>query len=69
MIPLKYNYRNMYVRWVTTLLTVVATALVVGQAWDGPLEELRDSRVKLALAMLVAAAAIGSASGSFSVNR
>jgi putative ABC transport system permease protein len=29
MIPLKYNYRNLRVRWVTTLLTVFATGLVV----------------------------------------
>jgi putative ABC transport system permease protein len=29
LIPLKYNYRNLRGRWVTTLLTVVATGLVV----------------------------------------
>jgi putative ABC transport system permease protein len=29
LIPLKYNYRNLRVRWVTTLLTVFATGLVV----------------------------------------
>src|SRR5579885_2575050 len=29
MIPLKYNVRNLRVRWVTTSLTVLATALVV----------------------------------------
>ena len=29
MIPLKYNLRNLRVRWVTTLMTVLATALVV----------------------------------------
>jgi putative ABC transport system permease protein len=29
MIPLKYNLRNLRVRWVTTLLTVLGTALVV----------------------------------------
>jgi putative ABC transport system permease protein len=29
MIPLKYNLRNMRVRWVTTLMTVIATGLVV----------------------------------------
>src|SRR5260370_1437121 len=29
MIPLKYNIRNLRVRWVTTLLTVLATGLVV----------------------------------------
>ncbi|MCA9168451.1 MAG: ABC transporter permease, partial [Planctomycetales bacterium] len=29
MIPLKYNLRNLRVRWVTTLMTVLATGLVV----------------------------------------
>lgn len=29
MIPLKYNVRNLRVRWVTTLMTVLATALIV----------------------------------------
>lgn len=29
MIPIKYNIRNMRVRWVTTLMTVIATGLVV----------------------------------------
>ena len=29
MIPLKYNFRNLRVRWVTTLMTVLAIALVV----------------------------------------
>ena len=29
MIPLKYNVRNLRVRWVTTALTVLATGLVV----------------------------------------
>jgi putative ABC transport system permease protein len=29
MIPLKYNIRNLRVRWVTTLMTVLATALIV----------------------------------------
>ena len=29
MIPLKYNIRSMSVRWVTTLLTVLAIAIVV----------------------------------------
>lgn len=29
MVPLKYNIRNLRVRWVTTLLTVLATGLVV----------------------------------------
>lgn len=29
MIPLKYNFRNVRLRWVTNLLTVVSTALVV----------------------------------------
>lgn len=29
MIPIKYNIRNLRVRWVTTLMTVVSTALVV----------------------------------------
>jgi putative ABC transport system permease protein len=29
MIPAKYNFRNLRVRWVTTLMTVLATALVV----------------------------------------
>jgi hypothetical protein len=29
MIPVKYNIRNMRVRWMTTMMTVVATALVV----------------------------------------
>lgn len=29
MIPLKYNFRNLRVRWVTTVMTVVGTALVV----------------------------------------
>src|SRR3978361_1227279 len=29
MIPLKYNVRNLRVRWVTTSLTVLATGLVV----------------------------------------
>lgn len=30
MIPIKYNVRNLRVRWVTTLMTVIATAVVVG---------------------------------------
>ena len=29
MIPLKYNLRNLRVRWVTTLLTMLGTGLVV----------------------------------------
>ena len=29
MIPIKYNVRNLRVRWVTTLMTVIATAVVV----------------------------------------
>ncbi len=29
MIPLKYNFRNLRVRWVTTLMTVVGTGIVV----------------------------------------
>src|SRR5262245_15602733 len=29
MIPIKYNVRNLRVRWVTTLMTVIGTALVV----------------------------------------
>ena len=29
MIPLKYNVRNLRVRWVTTLMTVLSTGLVV----------------------------------------
>src|SRR6185369_9910590 len=29
MIPVKYNVRNLRVRWVTTLMTVVGTGLVV----------------------------------------
>ncbi len=29
MLPLKYNLRNLSVRWVTTLMTVLATAMVV----------------------------------------
>lgn len=29
LIPLKYNWRNLRVRWVTTLMTVLATSLVV----------------------------------------
>jgi putative ABC transport system permease protein len=29
MIPAKYNLRNLRVRWVTTLMTVLGTALVV----------------------------------------
>lgn len=29
MIPVKYNYRNLRVRWVSTSMTVIATALVV----------------------------------------
>src|SRR5260221_655828 len=29
MIPVKYNIRNLRVRWVTTLMTVVGTGLVV----------------------------------------
>ena len=29
MIPAKYNFRNLRVRWVTTLMTVVGTGLVV----------------------------------------
>ena len=29
MIPLKYNIRNLKVRWKTTLMTVLATGLVV----------------------------------------
>ena len=29
MVPLKYNFRNLRVRWVTTLMTVLATGLVV----------------------------------------
>ena len=29
MIPIKYNVRNLRVRWKTTLLTVLATGLVV----------------------------------------
>ncbi len=29
MIPIKYNIRNLRVRWVTTLMTVVGTGLVV----------------------------------------
>src|SRR5689334_19144973 len=29
MIPLKYNVRNLRVRWVTTVLTVLGTGLVV----------------------------------------
>lgn len=29
MIPIKYNVRNLRVRWVTTLMTVISTALVV----------------------------------------
>ena len=29
MIPIKYNLRNLRVRWVTTLMTVIATGLVV----------------------------------------
>lgn len=29
MVPIKYNVRNLRVRWVTTLMTVLATALVV----------------------------------------
>ena len=29
MIPIKYNIRNLRVRWVTTLLTVLATGLIV----------------------------------------
>ena len=29
MIPLKYNLRNLRVRWVTTTLTVLGTGLVV----------------------------------------
>src|SRR5262245_44460832 len=29
LIPLKYNIRNLRVRWITTLMTVLATGLVV----------------------------------------
>ena len=29
MIPLKYNVRNLRVRWITTLMTVIGTGLVV----------------------------------------
>src|SRR3954462_3311480 len=29
MIPLKYNVRNLRVRWVSTLMTVLGTALIV----------------------------------------
>src|SRR5262245_395375 len=29
MIPIKYNVRNLRVRWVTTLMTVIGTGLVV----------------------------------------
>ena len=29
MIPLKYNVRNLRVRWVTTVMTVLGTGLVV----------------------------------------
>ncbi len=32
MIPIKYNLRNLRVRWVTTLLTVLGTALVVASS-------------------------------------
>lgn len=32
MIPVKYNLRNLRVRWVTTTLTVLATGLVVGSS-------------------------------------
>jgi putative ABC transport system permease protein len=32
MVPLKYNVRNLRVRWVGTLMTVVGTALIVGSS-------------------------------------
>src|SRR6516162_6558793 len=32
MIPLKYNVRNLRVRWKTTLMTVVGTALLVASS-------------------------------------
>ena len=32
MIPLKYNVRNLRVRWKTTLMTIVGTALLVASS-------------------------------------
>lgn len=32
MIPIKYNLRNMRIRWVTTTLTVLGTGLVVASS-------------------------------------
>src|SRR5262245_16881772 len=58
MIPLKYNVRNLRVRWITTLMTVVGTGLVV---WamvltfgltDGLGHALRISREPLDLVIL-----------------
>jgi putative ABC transport system permease protein len=45
MIPLKYNLRNLRVRWTTTALTVLATGLVVGSSCIlfGMVEGLRES--------------------------
>ncbi len=45
MIPIKYNIRNLRVRWVTTLLTVLGTALVVWSSCIlfGMVEGLRHS--------------------------
>ena len=32
MVPLKYNVRNLRVRWVNTLMTVLGTGLIVGSS-------------------------------------
>src|SRR5882757_11370921 len=32
MVPLKYNVRNLKVRWVNTLMTVLGTGLIVGSS-------------------------------------
>ncbi len=58
MIPIKYNIRNMRVRWVTTLMTVLATALVVtSTVWlfglaDGLEQALRSSGDPLDLVIM-----------------
>src|SRR3990172_8908564 len=58
MIPVKYNVRNLRVRWVTTLMTVVGTGLVVWATvltfglTDGLDHALRISGDKLDLIVL-----------------
>jgi O-antigen ligase len=55
-------------RWRLAALSsalIVAVALVAGQAWDGPLEELRDSPAELALVAAGALAALAALALAF----